>query len=141
MLLSTIVSHMPISAISGRPLACTIKNSIYSSNPSVNLGTWLIFLISVWRCQVSELAENVDERLNIYHIWRNSTLQTCSCPLSKIFGICDQACKNQPCECKLHQVIFLLIFFVLNVVYPISVNFRRKPIKFCSSGRDFIVFA
>ena len=30
--------------------------------------------------------------------------------------ICDRACKNQPCELKLYQVIFLLISSVLNVV-------------------------
>ena len=29
---------------------------------------------------------------------------------------CDQDCKNRPCEHKLHQVIFLLIYFVQNVV-------------------------
>ena len=27
---------------------------------------------------------------------------------------CDRAHKNIPCECKLHQVIFLLISFVPN---------------------------
>ena len=30
--------------------------------------------------------------------------------------ICDWACNNQPCECKLHQVIFLLISFVSNAL-------------------------
>ena len=30
--------------------------------------------------------------------------------------ICDRACKNRPCERKLHQVIFLLISFVLNAL-------------------------
>ena len=28
---------------------------------------------------------------------------------------CNWACENQPCECKLHQVILSLIFFVQNV--------------------------
>ena len=39
-------------------------------------------------------------------------------PLNPQFTIhiCDQACKDQPRECKLHQVIFLLISLALNVV-------------------------
>ena len=49
------------------------QNSIYSSNPSVNLGTWLVSLTSVWRYQVLEPAEGVDEWLSIYHVWRDST--------------------------------------------------------------------
>ena len=31
-------------------------------------------------------------------------------------GICDRAYEDQPCERKLHRVIFLLISFVLNVL-------------------------
>ena len=30
--------------------------------------------------------------------------------------ICDRACKNRPCERKLHQVIFLLISFIPNAL-------------------------
>ena len=32
------------------------------------------------------------------------------------FVICDRACENRPCECKLHRVIFLLISFVPNAL-------------------------
>ena len=32
-----------------------------------------------------------------------------------IYDSCDRACKDRPCECKLHQVIFLLISSVQNV--------------------------
>ena len=32
-------------------------------------------------------------------------------------GTSKQACKNQPCECKLHQVAFLLISSVPSVVF------------------------
>ena len=31
-------------------------------------------------------------------------------------NICDRACENRPCECKLHRVIFLLISFVSNAL-------------------------
>ena len=31
-------------------------------------------------------------------------------------ALCDRACKNRSCECKLHQVIFSLISFIQNVV-------------------------
>ena len=48
--------------------------------------------------------------------------------------IWDQACEIMPCEHKLHQVMFLLISLALNVVYPVSVNFRVIPIKFCISA-------
>ena len=30
--------------------------------------------------------------------------------------ICDQACKNQSCECKLHQVLFALISSIQNAL-------------------------
>ena len=40
-------------------------------------------------------------------------------------GICDWACKNQPCECKLHQVIFLPISSALNVLS----HFRKFQMK------------
>ena len=36
--------------------------------------------------------------------------------ISELYHICDQDCENHPCECKLHQVIFLLISFKQNVV-------------------------
>ena len=49
------------------------QNSICNSNPSVNLGTWLISLMSIWRYQILDLAEDVDEWLNIFHMWRDST--------------------------------------------------------------------
>ena len=32
-------------------------------------------------------------------------------------NICDWACKNQPCECKLHRVIFSLISSALIEVF------------------------
>ena len=32
------------------------------------------------------------------------------------FYNCDRAYENRPCECKLHQVIFSLISFVLNAL-------------------------
>ena len=34
--------------------------------------------------------------------------------------ICDRACKNRPCECKLYQVTFSLISFVQNIVFHFS---------------------
>ena len=42
------------------------------------------------------------------------------------------------CERKFHWVLFSLTSVALNVL-PISVNFRRNPIKFCSSDRDYIL--
>ena len=45
---------------------------------------------------------------------------------------CNQACENQPCECKLHQVILSLTFFVQNVA-PDLVSCSRMIIKFYSS--------
>ena len=39
--------------------------------------------------------------------------------------ICDLACKNQPCEHKLHRAIFLLISSALNVVSYFH-NFQKK---------------
>ena len=30
--------------------------------------------------------------------------------------ICDRACKNRPCECKVHRVIFLLISSIQNAL-------------------------
>ena len=48
----------------------------------------------------------------------------CMCGVLKCYGpvacklnICDRAYENRPCERKLHQVIFLLISFVLNEVF------------------------
>ena len=44
------------------------------------------------------------------------------------FGVmfkCDRACKNQPCECKLHRVIFLLISLVPNAL----LHFRKLQKK------------
>ena len=34
-----------------------------------------------------------------------------------VFIICNYACKNQPCEYKLHLVVFLLISSLLSVVF------------------------
>ena len=39
--------------------------------------------------------------------------------------ICNWACKNQPCECKLHRVILLLISLALNVVFHFH-KFQKK---------------
>ena len=39
--------------------------------------------------------------------------------------ICGRTCENQPCECKLCQVIFLLISSALNVVFYFC-NFQKK---------------
>ena len=40
-------------------------------------------------------------------------------------AICDRACKNQPCEHKLHRVIFSLISSSLNVVFHFR-KFQKK---------------
>ena len=45
--------------------------------------------------------------------------------VSHVTMICNRACKNQPSECKLHQVIFLAISLAPNVVS----NFRQFPKK------------
>ena len=62
--------------------------------------------------------------------WRNS--------FHALTNVNGPACKNRPCECKLHWDIFLLIS-LFRMQHHISVTCRRKPIKFCSSDEDFPV--
>ena len=45
--------------------------------------------------------------------------------LSRVHDICDRACKNQPCEHKLHRVIFSAISSALNVVSHFC-KFQKK---------------
>ena len=40
-------------------------------------------------------------------------------------NICDRACENQPCEHKLHRVVFLLISSIQNVVSHFC-KFQKK---------------
>ena len=49
--------------------------------------------------------------------------------VSKVSIICDRAYDNQPCEHKLHRIIFSLISFIRNVVS----HFRKLQKKACSS--------
>ena len=52
-------------------------------------------------------------------------------------NICDRACENQPCEHKLHRIIFLLISFIPNTLSHFW-KLQKKAIKFCSSDEDFV---
>ena len=45
--------------------------------------------------------------------------------------------ENQPCERKLHPVIFLLISFVPNALSSFR-KLQKKAIKFYSSDEDFV---
>ena len=45
----------------------------------------------------------------------NISLHVNSSCLGLWSDICNRACENQPCERKLHEVTFLLIFSALNV--------------------------
>ena len=47
----------------------------------------------------------------------------------------DQACKNQLCERKLYQVLFLLISLVLNAVSHLY-KLWSKALNVCSGGKD-----
>ena len=46
----------------------------------------------------------------------------------KFKHMCEQTCKNRPCEYKFYQVIFLLISSIQNVVY-LFCKLQRKAHK------------
>ena len=53
------------------------------------------------------------------HTYTQEHTQPCTFPQVHVhtcIHMCEWACENWPCECKLHQVIFLLISSVQNVV-------------------------
>ena len=91
-------------------------------------------------CMITYIGLHV--RMCVYlcdlHISNNNCIDVYTLMYIKYDKICDRACENRPCECKLHRVIFSLISFVQNVVTQ-SVSCRREPIKFCSSDKDFVV--
>ena len=59
---------------------------------------------------------------------RGNTLISKLTDIILITDICGQACKNQPCEHKLHLVIFYKYLLFRNE-YALSVNFKRFSIK------------
>ena len=42
----------------------------------------------------------------------------------------DRACKNQPCECKLHEVIISLISLVLNTISHFCKSQEESPCNY-----------
>ncbi len=64
--------------------------------------------------------------LNIGDFWTNHQLPlTVASYLCIYIKLCEWACDNQPCECKLQRVIFLLISLPLNVVFHFC-KFKKK---------------
>ena len=51
-----------------------------------------------------------------YGIFSVAVLKHNDCMLVSTIIICDRACENRPCKCKLQQVIFSLISFVQKVI-------------------------
>ena len=120
------VCEAGISKYSGALSMLMIKSKINAINQSIHLQAlyeFLQFILKIirhffWMYVISVFCVNVSVFLSV-------CVCLCVCvsiPMLLMTSgmvwttLCAQTCKNQSCKCKLHQVIFLLLSSVQNVV-------------------------